>query len=642
MKIALVAMPWAGFSVPSAAIGALAAYLKREEPGLEVTSHSEFLSVVARLGVELYKPISWNRGLAESISMTLLYPERQARARGWFAEEAARTVDEAAARLGDVPGGWPGAFDESRAALAASVERLAAELAHRVDVVGLTTSMGQTFSSLALARAVKQRAPSVVTVLGGNAMREGAGPTFLREFDFVDYVVRGEGEAPLLALVRALRDGTNGAAAHPGLLSRRDGGGPADERWEPPDLDALPLPDYEEYAARADRQSILWHVPVEGSRGCWHDRTFETGDVKDKCRFCSFGYSRYRHKTPARLAAELHTLATRHRNVRIALTDISPPPRLQAELARCCREAGPATLSLYMAARASLTPYELLCLHELGVYRVNFGIEGLSASYLRRIHKGVAVIQNLQVMRTADELGIYAETSLIGGFPGSTRAEAEETVANVRRYAIAYHPAGWMNEFLLTYGSSVAAAPAEFGLTRVRAFDGYRAGLPEAVHARLQLTDLSFDLQPPAADWSDLVAACDEWSRLQDGLATDTRHPCRHALYYLDGGEFLEVVDRRHGCCSVTLNEPWRSIYLHCLEIRRRSEIGPALGVAPDEVDEALRFCLEHEIVFAEGDLCLALAVAPTTEQAARRIRAAEAARAARGRDVRGQVDLRG
>jgi len=58
MKIALVAMPWAGFSVPSAAIGALAAYLRREEPALGVTCHSEFLSVVERLGVELYKPIS--------------------------------------------------------------------------------------------------------------------------------------------------------------------------------------------------------------------------------------------------------------------------------------------------------------------------------------------------------------------------------------------------------------------------------------------------------------------------------------------------------------------------------------------------------------------------------------------------------
>jgi hypothetical protein len=197
----------------------------------------------------------------------------------------------------------------------------------------------------------------------------------------------------------------------------------------------------------------------------------------------------------------------------------------------------------------------------------------------------------------------------------------------VRRYAIAYHPAGFVNDFLLTYGSSVAAVPAEFGVTRIRSLDVYRAGLPDSVFDRLQLTDLSFDLHPPAADWSDLAAACEEWTRLQDGLASDTRHPCRHALYYLDGGEFLEVVDRRHGCCSVTLAEPWRSIYLHCLEIRRRGEIGPALGVAPDEVDEALHFCVEHEIVFVEGDLCLSLAVAPTPEQAAVRIRADEAAR---------------
>jgi ribosomal peptide maturation radical SAM protein 1 len=626
MKTALVAMPWTGFAAPSAALGALAAYLRREEPAAGVTCHSEFLGVAERLGVELYTAISTGRGLAESVSMTLLYPERQDGVRSWFAEQAARSGDEGPARLGDEPGWWLEAFDEARAALEQSVERLAEELAQSVDLVGLTTSMGQAFASLALARAVKRRAPSVVTVLGGNAVRGRAGPAYLEEFDFVDHVVQGEGEAPLVTLVRSLPDWGTGAAAHPGLLSRRGGGDPAAACWEQPDLDSLPLPDYDEYAARADHQSILWHIPVEGSRGCWHDRALESGNLDDKCAFCSYAYARFRHKTPARLAAELHTLTRRHRNVRVALTDLATPPHVQPELARCFA-ASPGTLSLSLSARASITPHELLCLREMGLYRVDFGIEGLSPSFLRRIRKGVTVIQNLQAMRTSDELGLECEILLIVGFPGSTREEVEETVDVVRRYAVAYRPAGVANQFTLFFGSPVAAAPAELGVARIRSFDGYRAGLPEPVFARLPLMDLSYDLHPPAADWSDLAAACEEWARLQDHVARDPSHPCRHALYYLDGGEFLEIVDRRHGCRSVTLAEPWRSIYLHCLEIRRRSEIGPALGVAPDEVDAALRFCLEHELVFAEGSLCLALAVAPTAEEGAERIRAAEAAR---------------
>jgi ribosomal peptide maturation radical SAM protein 1 len=628
MKIALVAMPWAGFAAPSAALGALAAYVAREEPACGVTCHSEFLGVAERLGVELYEAISSGRGLGESLSMTLLYPERQDRVRSWFAEQAARTEGEGSDRLGDEPAWWLGAFDQARAALEQSVERLAEELANGVELVGLTTSMGQTFSSLALAGAVKRRAPSVVTVLGGSAFRGRAGPLFLEEFEFVDYIVQGEGEVPLVTLVRSLRDGRSDAAAHPGLLSRahRDGGAPADARWEQPDLDSLPIPAYDEYARRADQQSILWHIPVEGCRGCWHDRAAETGNLKDKCAFCSYTDVRFRQKTPGRLAAEMHTLATRHRNVRIALTDLATPPRIQPELARSL-EAGPAKLSLSLSARASITPYELLCLREAGLYRVDFGIEGLSSSFLRRIRKGITVIQNLQVMRTADELGLDCEVLLIVDFPGTTRAEVAETVEVVQRYAIGYRPAGRVNQFRLGFGSPVATAPAEFGVARIRSFDGYRAGLPESVFKRLQLIELSYDLQEPAADWSELAAACEDWTRLQDRIARDVRHPCRHALYYLDGGEFLEIVDRRHDCCSLTLDEPWRSIYLHCLEIRRRGELGLALGVSHDELDQALGFCLEHEIMWAEGDRCLSLAVAPTAEQAARRIRAAETAR---------------
>jgi radical SAM superfamily enzyme YgiQ (UPF0313 family) len=122
--------------------------------------------------------------------------------------------------------------------------------------------------------------------------------------------------------------------------------------------------------------------------------------------------------------------------------------------------------------------------------KTQFGIEGLSTAFLRRIGKGTTVIQNLQAMRVCTELGIDNDANLIVDFPGSTPAEVAETARTILDYALGFSPLN-VTRFHLGVDSTVDTLRAEFGLRNVRNKDLYRVGMPEDVWARLQLLDLT-------------------------------------------------------------------------------------------------------------------------------------------------------
>src|SRR5262249_4097122 len=103
------------------------------------------------------------------------------------------------------------------------VEHLVAGIAAtEPDVVGFTTTFQQNTASLAAARLLKRALPRVRTVFGGANCDGPQGAALHRNFPFVDYVVRGEGEAAFPALLDAIAAGEDPAAldAIPGLCRR--------------------------------------------------------------------------------------------------------------------------------------------------------------------------------------------------------------------------------------------------------------------------------------------------------------------------------------------------------------------------------------------------------------------------------------
>jgi ribosomal peptide maturation radical SAM protein 1 len=611
-SLALVAMPWSIPERPSAALGCLAAYVRREAPAWRVTTHYAYVDCASILGFADYNCIALHSYiLGEPLYQPLLYPERREESVAWLTDligqspatrvlvhdgrEARETVLEILAKLD--------------AHVDAVVESLVG-----VDVVGLTTCFGQLFANLLVAKRLKEKSPRTRVVLGGSTVSGRVGPSILREYAFIDDVVQGEGEMPLVGLLSSIEAGETRPIA--GLISRR---GPRAllraELSEVPRLDDLPMPDYDAYAAAAEAIGLEWVLALEGSRGCWWDRTKRSGNPASTCYFCNLNvqWNGYREKSTERVVEELATLSERYGVLDIFFLDNIIRVKGVADLARDIR-ALRRDFRIFYELRANLSQADLLAMYSAGLRKVQYGVEGLSTSFLRRIGKGTSTIQNLAAMKSCEELGIENVANLIMRFPGATEAEIDETVRNIERYAVAYKPLDTVT-FHLGVESTVEVLRERFKITGVRNGRHHQAGLPPDVFERLDLLDLEFECDDLSPSWSRVEEAAERWR----SKFASMNQPM---LMYQDGGSFLKITDLRgESSRSGMLRGLEREVYLHACDIRTAKAIYEHFPRhRPEDIDQVLAAFVDEDLMFHEDGRYLSLAMAPDTEAAIRRM----------------------
>lgn len=625
MRVALVSMPWLDSHVPSAALAALKAWVAARVPGCAAAVWPEHVKVARCLGRTAYRVIQEDPLAGEALYAGLVYPERRGGLAGLL-----RAAFAAAAAAAGMPA--PAVADPTGIldAIDAHATELATRLAAAADVVGLSATFQQLFANVLLGRRIKAANPGVFIVWGGSLLRGAAGPSFMREYPEIDAVVQGEGERPLEALLGRLAAGQAPPDDVPGLLTRGNldrfhVGAPV---WEADDVTALPLPDFDDYAAAADPLSIEWRIWLQTARGCWWDRAGSTGDPKRRCLFCNMNERRrYRAKPSRQVAAEVEALVVRYENPRVVLSDLCMRPTGLAELGR--RLAAPGRqLQLQIELRAGARPRDVLALWEAGLTVAHTGVEGFSTAYLQRMNKGTSAIQNLELLKTCAELEIGNPFGLVTGFPGSTAAEVAESVATIERFATAYPPPGMIMEFNLTAGSAADVCRAEFGIEDVRNHPRYAAFLPAEVCARLELPHRAWTYTPAGrpADWKPVCDACQRWREMHEAIRAaalrEGRTPPK-ALAYLDGGDFLEITDCRNEARRLTLSGVWRDVYRECLETRTFADLAARFADAADaaRLREILDRLVAERVMYAEEGRYLSLAVAARPDLAARRIR---------------------
>ena len=265
--------------MPPVDIGSLTAYVRHKQPGWHVETWPTFLEAAADITVSTYESIAQEAEkncIGDSVFTAMLYPERVDRAQAHF-DRSVRKMPPVWSALADLPVAREAAFGYLHDRLDAHFDQVLDRLIESWSrssghplVLGLTTTYTQLFSSIEFARRVKRRRPDVRIVLGGTNVSASMGPTVMAEYEWIDYVVQGEGEGPLLALLRDLeRDVARDIS---GVLSRTQHDA-ASEMSQLPSLEELPPPDYNVYYdAPLIRDQPQWAkaIAIEASRGCVH------------------------------------------------------------------------------------------------------------------------------------------------------------------------------------------------------------------------------------------------------------------------------------------------------------------------------------------------------------------------------------
>jgi ribosomal peptide maturation radical SAM protein 1 len=292
-------------------------------------------------------------------------------------------------------------------------------LASSPAVVGFTTTFHQTCACLAVAKRLKQLANPPLIVFGGANCEGEMGMQMLRSFPWIDFICCGESDRSFVALLQKLLRGCDSQSI-PGVLDRRNDGEVARSEVVR-DLNQLPMPEFDDYFARLAGSSLQGMVDgqlvVETSRGCWWG-------AKHHCTFCGLNGDTmaFRSKTPERAFAEMEYLSLRHQSRRMGCVDNILDLRYIDTLFPRLAESG-LDLDLFYEVKANLRYDQLVKLRRAGVRAIQPGLESLSNVVLRLMDKGCTALQNIQLLRWCQELGIEPTWNLLAGFPGEPPSE---------------------------------------------------------------------------------------------------------------------------------------------------------------------------------------------------------------------------
>jgi ribosomal peptide maturation radical SAM protein 1 len=600
-RLALISMPWPLANRPSIQLATLKSYLNRHAPDVEVECHHPYLDVANVLGIKSYNRLAERTWVAEAVYGYLVNPEK------------AREIMALWQREGAGRGEPTGDLEK----LARSINRLhkTKHLTHpwsNYDLVGFSVSLSQLTSSLYLIWKIRALHPHCRVVVGGSNCSGELGRSLLARIPEIDFVVSGEGELPLLGLIRGLRRcSLEGEPECPGVLWRNSRGEiRGGDIQQLSDLRKLPIPDYDHYFRDLGQQSamrtLVPALPVETSRGCWWHRA-RPGTGGRACRFCNLNlqWEGYRRKGPGQVAREMETLASRHGSLRFFFVDnILNPPTTEKMFQRIA--ALGRSFEIFTEVRASVTRRQLLAMRRAGVTRVQIGVESLSPRLLKKLNKGTTVIQNIEVMKHCEELGIQHHSNLILGFPGSDGDDVAETLENLA-FVMPYQPLRKVR-FWLGQNSPVALHPERFGIRQIANHPNYDILLPGSLGTSLCLMIKTYvgDRKRQHQLWRPVARAVAEWQRLHD---RQRREPI---LSFRDGGDFL-LIRRRLGDSepeTYRLRGASRDIYRFCEERQTLDQLHrqfPRFSL--DRLQAFVSDLVRLRLMFQERDQVLSLAI---------------------------------
>ncbi len=330
-----------------------------------------------------------------------------------------------------------GAFEEDDAIVAGAAQ---------ADVIGITATSPMMPHGLGLARRIKEVNQRGLVIFGGS--HPSAVPTSVLENDYVDAVVKGEGEETLLEIVRSVENKTSFDGIAGVYFRQGENIIQGQERELIRDLDNIPLArdllGQEYFTNRYAQHSGKREAWILSSRGC-----------PFQCIYCasrSIWKSRWRARTPQSLVEEILNLVDNYgiQHVNFADDTFTVSKDRCRQFCECLLHSKiDITWSCNVHVN-TVDQYLLKKMKKAGCTEVWMGVESGSPLILRELKKGITPARIKDVFRWARKVGLRRHAYVMLG----SHSESYQTIQETERLISEIDPDSAVMTVLTPYPGS--------------------------------------------------------------------------------------------------------------------------------------------------------------------------------------------
>lgn len=306
-----------------------------------------------------------------------------------------------------------------------------------VKIIGFTSKFNQWIPAIVVAQYIKLKFPHIKIVIGGWSSSQAA-YDFLSINSEFDYSIWGEGEIPLLQLVRHVIDNNCTIDKIPRLVYRVNGqltkGISGNINTYVNFNKNSPFPNFDDFfisSKKIEIKNIIF--PIEGGRGCnWNS-----------CSFCylSQGY-KYKVKDPSTIIKEIEFQINKYNKYAFFFTDNDVVGKNLSEFNRLLdglillKEKHP-HFEIIMAEIISykIDIVTIKKMNAAGFKNVQVGLESISESNLIDINKKQSIVENFFFIKHSLNNGINIKgANIIVDTPNENDTMIMETINNLHKY----------------------------------------------------------------------------------------------------------------------------------------------------------------------------------------------------------------
>jgi len=325
------------------------------------------------------------------------------------------------------------------------------------QVIGFSVCYSDQFhSSVYLAEMIKERYPQIHIVMGGthfNVLKDDFLVCKPEYFRFADSYIVGEGEIPLLALLKELENGKH-LEKVPNLIYMQADTIMVNDAFDGLPIQELPSPDFS--CVSLDEYLAPHHVlPYRIARGCYWN----------KCAFCvHFQTKHFSYKDARLVVDDIAALSRQYRTHFFYFVDDSLPKAFLDNFMDIIETEG---IEIYWVGNIRcdkfMTPSFIAKLAKSGCRELYLGIESGSQRILDLVKKGIDLNLVEQIIHECHKHSIAIKMNYISGLPHEDQTDIETTVNFIKRTAknsdiIALTPLG------IGKGTDIGENPSHYGV----------------------------------------------------------------------------------------------------------------------------------------------------------------------------------